>query len=494
MRPPVLIEAVFLGLAIALTLVTGLAISALLKEILARTASGEATRQQIKWPGKRVRVNRDPDSASLRRLLSTILSHAISWCLVVWIADTASFPPETAEKAQVLLLASCVVLSVYFGLERQGLPREGRLVLGAFAGLSVYASTGHNVSTLFTGFASALAALLVGVYNSNRVKKIERKLQFTEQQLELLYGPSLALLEELQVQYAEVVQWVGLDDKTAYACSPNQWKLFSQLTDEELDPKNAEPAKDERRIGMLNAFAAFQAVPGPGAVAFQKLYRKHVRSHNQRLVDLFAKSQHLLAPNVNDVPPSIAVFMAHAVQLAFRSKQFKRGSDTMEGLTHLSTVGLIHFPVTLLLEIEVKHVLLQALVNKYRTQLEFARVLDMVSSKSRLPERSLYATEAALLDALRTVCKDARTGQELRRALLLHVSERVKAELVKLGFDDPDEQLSGSLPGGNRHYLQASNVLTADWLKRLDRLLRKRVHSFHVRRDALTIFYGFGGA
>jgi hypothetical protein len=423
------------------------------------------------------KVDQRPTYGAFRAAIGTVVASTVALWSMSSPHAKAVFGAESVSVGVLAILACATAVTTFYILDLLRISREGRILYGALGALLVFTIWRVNVQPVSAVLVMASATMLAGVYNSNRLKRLESKLGFVEKQLEELYGPAIAVLEQQQVHYGELLNWIGLSDDVRQKSAPNQWLAF---------------ADEKVTIVMLCPFQAFRTTTESSSeYKFIALYESYLQTSNARVVSLFASNTHLVAPNLTDVPPSISVFMHHAAQLQFRAEQYRRGWSHPDDVAGLSDYALVRFPSTLLLELAVKFVLLQALQNKYRTQVEFAKILDVVSSQSRIPTTANEATPTNFEKVLLHICTGADSGYVLRRKI---VEEAESAADRQLGvIKEAADSAQWSRTGLEKYVVLARVTVVADWLKQFDRFVRLKAHPPKDQSPLSVTYINFHG-
>jgi hypothetical protein len=359
-----------------------------------------------------------------------------------------------------LVLATCFLLAtiVFHQLRYRGYSREGS---GFLAGVALFVSltiVRREFAPAIAVFIGAAATVVVGVWNTNRQKVLEAKLRFVEQQLAELYGPLVGILDRHQASYDEVLQNIELDAEKRRRLAQAAWGTNSATSYAVLDPYSflQKDCPESQRKRFIHYFTEV------------------LNPLNKEIVALLSAKAHLVSPNISDRPVSFDLFVRHAAMLELR---VLHGQSVDDANTPASTLRGRLFPVPFIVEVLAKFALLLALQNKYRTMLEYARLVDVFVATRRSkapahPEQESGGKEFHI--ALGVLQMTARRQIEMRRGF-----EAIQRRALGTSVEQEAEAAAAIDPRRRRkQYLLDTVEQQAEFAKRFDRFVRRESVKF----------------
>jgi len=292
--------------------------------------------------------------------------------------------------------------------------------------LAPFLSTGTwekiNIGLSGAGMFAALATLMLTyfaqIWNTNRVKVLEFKLQFVERQLSELYGPLHGLLCEQEQAYAQTL--LLLDLPTGILDSLKVYQLTRGRAGSAKHIARAATYFDP--YGMLT-----ESVPDPMRKSWLGVCRAQFLPRNRRIAELLSQKAHLISPTRDDHPGCFERLLEHIVQFEIRLAAYER-----DGARLSTTSSGVPWPPELALIVERKYHLLLALQNKYRTQIESVSIWQLFTgwiARRKWERLGVWRLHRSIRKVERAEARGRRPSQ-LQRVILL--SQR--ARLAKLAL------------------------------------------------------------
>ena len=188
------------------------------------------------------------------------------------------------------------------------------------------------LGTILAAAIGIVGSWVAFVQDPRRVKSLEFRLKYVEEQLAKLYGPLLGILKESEAAYETLLLALGLP-----ADLPAD--LYDLLNS--LDPERQK--------------------------LWKALWERHILTYYERALSVIAHHNHLLGPAP---PSSLTEFVEHAGELRVRFEVFVSCSDQI-GIC-APKIGTMHreLPTRLVAEIEAKVYALIELQREYRSRIE----------------------------------------------------------------------------------------------------------------------------
>ncbi len=266
---------------------------------------------------------------------------------------------------------------------------------------------------------AAWATITTAVVVPGRVKRLEAKLKYVEDQLKDLYGPLLAECiradsifrrVELSLHHLNVGTHFGSSD-------PRHKPAPSDLTERSIDLKQIKVSHFQR----VNKDS-----PGPASndeyVFKAKVVKSVFLDSNKLRVDILKKNMHLLGPNP---PTSLFLLLTHAAQMeGLVSVKEAFDINTPSGHTNefLDPYVIQPFPFMLTAEVMAKVTYLKALQREYSRRIARTGILGI---PDEIVSREKYYLVAEKQQKASTSSNSGDAGQRLRNAIFPNIHSSV---------------------------------------------------------------------